>query len=170
MPDTELEEVYADRGYLKKSEASRLTSPATGLIDISFQMTRKEPSLHGFWHIAPRVAMIIFALTFLAICLMVGVFKPRKQMPADQVQAMEFAQSKGRARKDGRTGVFFEDIAGLDSILEDLKQLVEVIVISRFAHFMLCCSFSKSLTSIKLFVQSHPREFYSKVLQERERR
>ena len=169
MPE-ELEYRYWERGYLTEEEASTLTTPATGRIDISFQMTRKEPSLHAFWNTAPKVGMIVFALTFLTICLMVGVFKPRKQMPADQVQAMEFAQSKGRARKDGRTGVFFEDIAGLDSILDDLRQIVEVITITDSAILCLAaCSFSKSLRSIEMLTQSHPKEFCSKVLQERER-
>jgi hypothetical protein len=40
-------------------------------------------------------------------------------------QAMEFAQSKGQARKEGLTNVRFEDVAGLDETLTELKEVVE---------------------------------------------
>ena len=51
--------------------------------------------------------------------------RPRKQMPNDPIQAMEFAQSKGQARKDGRTGVLFADVAGCDDALRKLGYVVE---------------------------------------------
>ena len=46
-------------------------------------------------------------------------------MPNDPIQAMEFAQSKGQARKDGRTGVLFADVAGCDDALRKLGYVVE---------------------------------------------
>jgi hypothetical protein len=46
-------------------------------------------------------------------------------MPSDPIQAMEFAQSKGQARKEGMTGVLFSDVAGLDSTKEELKEVVK---------------------------------------------
>ncbi len=52
--------------------------------------------------------------------------RPRKQMPNDPIQAMEFAQSKGQARKDGRTGVTFADVAGADEAVRQLQFVVEV--------------------------------------------
>ena len=52
--------------------------------------------------------------------------RPRKQMPTDPIQAMEFAQSKGQARKDGRTGVTFADVAGCDEAVRQLRFVVEV--------------------------------------------
>lgn len=52
--------------------------------------------------------------------------RPRKQMPSDPIQAMEFAQSKGQARKDGRTGVTFADVAGCDEAVRQLQFVVEV--------------------------------------------
>lgn len=51
--------------------------------------------------------------------------RPRKQMPTDPIQAMEFAQSKGQARKDGRTGVTFADVAGCDEAVRQLRFVVE---------------------------------------------
>lgn len=47
-------------------------------------------------------------------------------MPTDPIQAMEFAQSKGQARKDGRTGVTFGDIAGMEATKTELQEIVQV--------------------------------------------
>lgn len=47
-------------------------------------------------------------------------------MPADPIQAMEFAQSKGQARKEGTTGVTFADVAGLSYIQSELQDIVSV--------------------------------------------
>ena len=52
--------------------------------------------------------------------------RPRKQMPNDPIQAIEFAQSKGQARRDGRTGITFADVAGCDEAVRELKFVVEV--------------------------------------------
>ena len=47
-------------------------------------------------------------------------------MPNDPIQAIEFAQSKGQARRDGRTGITFADVAGCDEAVRELKFVVEV--------------------------------------------
>ena len=44
-------------------------------------------------------------------------------MPTDPQQAAEFAQSKGQARKEGRTGVTFDDVAGLEPIVTELQRV-----------------------------------------------
>lgn len=44
-------------------------------------------------------------------------------MPSDPIQAMEFAQSKGQAHKEGRTGTTLADVAGLDPIVGRLQQV-----------------------------------------------
>ncbi len=49
-------------------------------------------------------------------------------MPVDAIQAMEFAQSKGRARKDGKTGTTFADVAGIGYIATELQDIVAVSV------------------------------------------
>lgn len=49
--------------------------------------------------------------------------RPRKMMPSDPIQAMEFAQSKGQAHKEGRTGITLADVAGLDPIVGRLQQV-----------------------------------------------
>jgi ATP-dependent Zn protease len=39
---------------------------------------------------------------------------------------MEFAQSKGQARKDGKTGITFDDVAGMGYIATELQDIVSV--------------------------------------------
>jgi hypothetical protein len=47
-------------------------------------------------------------------------------MPSDAFMAIEFAQSKGQARQEGKTGVKFADVAGMDQTLVELQEIVEV--------------------------------------------
>jgi ATP-dependent metalloprotease FtsH len=49
----------------------------------------------------------------------------RKKMPQDFQEAIEFAQSKGRARRDGSTGVTFDAVAGADAVLGDVRFIVD---------------------------------------------
>ncbi|KAK9909403.1 hypothetical protein WJX75_001741 [Coccomyxa subellipsoidea] len=99
--------------------------PGEQLVDVSFKMTPSQPTLHIFWSDLTGYAFAAFAFSFLFISLGLGIFKPRKQMPTDPIQAMEFAQSKGQARKDGRTGVTFADVAGCDEAVRQLRFVVE---------------------------------------------
>ena len=55
-----------------------------------------------------------------------GRCRKQKVLPGDLSEAQEFAQSKGQAQKQGRTGVRFADVAGCDPILAELKDVVEV--------------------------------------------
>jgi len=50
-------------------------------------------------------------------------------MPNDPIQAIEFAQSKGQARRDGRTGITFADVAGCDEAVRELRSVVEVSIL-----------------------------------------
>jgi ATP-dependent metalloprotease FtsH len=45
-------------------------------------------------------------------------------IPTDTIQAMEFGQSKAKSRKEGRTGVTFADVAGLDTVRDELAEVV----------------------------------------------
>ncbi|CAL8467968.1 g7506 [Coccomyxa elongata] len=99
--------------------------PGEQLVDVTFKMTPSQPTLHIFWSDLTGYAFAAFAFSFLFVSLGLGIFKPRKQMPTDPIQAMEFAQSKGQARKDGRTGVTFADVAGCDEAVRQLRFVVE---------------------------------------------
>ena len=47
-------------------------------------------------------------------------------MPSDAFMAVEFAQSKGQARQEGKTGIKFADVAGMDQTIKDLDEIVQV--------------------------------------------
>lgn len=66
-------------------------------------------------------------------------------MPSDAFMAVEFAQSKGQARQEGRTGVKFADAAGMDQTLKDLQEIVEVMyqaddLACRISYSSCCCT------------------------------
>jgi len=99
--------------------------PADRLLNLSYQWTPPEPNLSAVWDRVPALLFFSFAFSFLGICLAIGIFRPRKMMPGDPVQAMEFAQSKGKARREGMTDVRFSDVAGLDQTVVELKEVVK---------------------------------------------
>lgn len=84
------------------------------------------------WHKPPTKSefstgdMAIIAVTggvFVLASIFLGLVK-RKGLPMDQFQAIEFGQSRSEARKEGTTGVTFKDVAGLESIVGELQELV----------------------------------------------
>uniref|UniRef100_A0A7S0WQA5 AAA+ ATPase domain-containing protein n=1 Tax=Pyramimonas obovata TaxID=1411642 RepID=A0A7S0WQA5_9CHLO len=60
---------------------------------------------------------------FLFGSIWMGILK-KTGIPMDAVQAMEFAQSRSEARKEGQTGVTFKDVAALGSTVEELEEVV----------------------------------------------
>ena len=73
--------------------------------------------------------------------------RKRKVMPSDLLEAQEFAQSKAQAQKRGRTGIKFDDVAGSESTL---KQLQEVVEVSNLACLSFLASSAATLASVFL--------------------
>eukprot|EP00894_Picocystis_sp_ML_P000054 jgi/Pico_ML_1/50571/g1757.t2 len=71
------------------------------------------------------MVFILGAAGFIVVSLFFGIFKPRKAMPSDPVQAIEFGQSKGLARKEGKTSIKFDDVGGLGREVEEFQEVVE---------------------------------------------
>ena len=70
---------------------------------------------------------------------------PAHPPPPFPPQAIEFAQSKGNARRDGSTGVTFADVGGLGGTVAEMGEVVEV----RAIFFLpLPLSFSLSFLSL----------------------
>lgn len=113
------------RGWSDKTVKTNYRCPADHLLDVSFNLTPPERSLHTFWEALPVALFYGFGISFLGVALAIGIFRPRRQMPTDMFQAMEFAQSKGQARKDGSTGVKFSDVGGLGATVNELQEAVE---------------------------------------------
>ena len=111
-------------GWTKAAKGDKYICPADNLLDISFHSTPPEFSLHSFWENLPGAIFYGVGLSFLGVALALGIFKPRRQMPTDMFQAMEFAQSKGNARRDGSTGIKFDDVGGLGATVHQLMEVV----------------------------------------------
>ena len=60
---------------------------------------------------------------FIFLSIYLGIVR-KAGIPTDTIQAMEFGQSKAKSRKEGRTGVTFKDVAGLETVLEELQEVV----------------------------------------------
>lgn len=71
--------------------------------------------------------------------------RPRKAMPTDAYMAIEFAQSKGQARQEGKTGVKFNDVAGMGQTLQELQEIVEVSILMSATLHMWALSHRKRL-------------------------
>jgi len=112
-------------GWTKRARGAAYDCPADRHLNISFNYTPPEITLHGVWEMLPAVAFYAFGMSFLAAALAIGIFRPRKQMPTDMFQAMEFAQSKGTARKDGMTDVKFADVGGLGPTIHEMMDVVQ---------------------------------------------
>ena len=59
---------------------------------------------------------------FIFVSIYLGLIR-KGGLPTDQIQAQEFGQSKARSRVEGKTGVKFADVAGLDGIIEELQEV-----------------------------------------------
>lgn len=112
------------KGWTKNGSGAGYDCPADRLLNVSFHYTPPERSLHAFWELLPTIAFYGFGMSFLAGALAIGIFRPRKQMPTDMFQAMEFAQSKGTARKDGSSDVKFADVGGLGETIHEMMDVV----------------------------------------------
>jgi len=105
-------------------ERGAFDCPAERNLRVSFTRTDPEWSLAPYVDRLPSLAFLAFGFGFIFVSIGLGIFKPRKQMPSDPLQAMEFAQSKGKARRDGGVDVTFDDVAGIDSVRRDLQEIV----------------------------------------------
>ena len=62
-------------------------------------------------------------LAFMVGSIYLGIVR-KTSVPQDQFQAMQFAQSRAGARRDGTVDVTLDDVGGLENIIEDLEEVV----------------------------------------------
>ncbi|KFM28746.1 ATP-dependent zinc metalloprotease FtsH [Auxenochlorella protothecoides] len=118
----QMHEIF-NKGFSPR-KGTTYSCPADKQLSVTFHQTLPEYSLGWLFKAIPQYGIYGIALSFLAVVLAVGIFKPRKQMPIDLFMALEFAQSKGKARKDGTTGVGFADVGGIGTAIHDLNDVV----------------------------------------------
>ena len=109
-----------------EQNAATYDCPGDRLIEVKTGMIppRSNP-IRAAVDILPVVLAFSFGLGFLGVAIVVGLFRKKRGMPTDLQEAVEFAQSKGKARREGMTGVAFADVAGQDKLLGDLTFVVE---------------------------------------------
>ena len=112
------------KGWSKAVAGHGYDCPGDRHLNVAFNYTPPERTFHALWEMLPAFAFYAFGMSFLAGALAIGIFRPRKQMPTDMFQAMEFAQSKGNARKDGFTNVKFADVGGLGPTINEMMDVV----------------------------------------------
>lgn len=112
-------------GFVEQS-AEGYDCPGDRLIDLKTGMIppRANP-VRAAVELLPVALAFAFGLGFLGAAIVVGLFRKKRGMPTDLQEAVEFAQSKGKARREGMTGVAFADVAGQDKLLGDLTFVVE---------------------------------------------
>lgn len=69
------------------------------------------------------LAYSLGGLAFMVGSIYLGIIR-KTSVPQDQFQAMQFAQSRAGARRDGTVNVTLEDVGGLENIIEDLEEVV----------------------------------------------
>lgn len=79
----------------------------------------------GVFASLPLLTLIMGVLLTMCFILRYTISRRPKDFKRwDIWQGMEFSQSKAQARVDGSTGVTFKDVAGIDSAVEELQELV----------------------------------------------
>jgi cell division protease FtsH len=111
-----------------KGTATMNPAAAVGLtskMDVGFYWTKPDPIIFPPAHFVAPYAGFAAAL-FPIVVITAGIIKGqnKKAMPTDIQEAMEFAQSKENARKEGTTGVTFADVGGLGKAIYDLNEIV----------------------------------------------
>jgi cell division protease FtsH len=72
----------------------------------------------------PNIIVQTAIMSFVFAVVLFGIFRKKNRQPVDLQEALEFAQSKAKARKDGTTDVTLDDVAGLDSVKHQFEEIV----------------------------------------------
>jgi ATPase family associated with various cellular activities (AAA) len=106
-------------------ESSKLSSARLTAAPPACRRTAGPTTYHGALAVIPGVAKDIAVMSFVIVTVLLGVFRVRKnKAPSDLQEALEFSQSKAKARKDGTTGVTLADVAGMDNVVHEFHEIV----------------------------------------------
>lgn len=96
-------------------------------LDIQWQWTAADYSLGPYLKEVPKAMFWGFTYSFIAVAIGISLFTRQRKPPMDVQGAVEFAYSKADARKDGKVDVKFCDVAGMDDVISQLKEVVELL-------------------------------------------
>lgn len=104
---------------LERLASAELIESTTSTVPYTFH---QAPGREGYTKLDLGLIAIAGGV-FIFICIYLGLIR-KGGIPTDQIQAMEFGQSKAKSRMDGRTGVRFADVAGLGPVIDELQEVV----------------------------------------------
>jgi cell division protease FtsH len=102
--------------FARDSNAELMKTLREGNVDISMRSPQQ-----------PTVLWQIVSTFFLPILLIVVLFVVLRRMsnaPGGPTQTLNFGKSKARFSPEAKTGVIFDDVAGVDSAKEELQEVV----------------------------------------------
>lgn len=76
------------------------------------------------YEFVPNIILQAAIMSFVFAVVLFGIFRKKNRQPVDLQEALEFAQSKAKARKDGTTDVKLSDVAGLDVVKHQFEEIV----------------------------------------------
>jgi len=85
-------------------------------VDIGVKALRQQPI---FWQLAST-----FFVPVLIIFLLFFLFRKVNNAPGGPAQTLSFGKSKAKFTPEAKTGVIFDDVAGVDSAKEELQEVV----------------------------------------------
>eukprot|EP00746_Dinoflagellata_sp_MGD_P154369 gnl/MRDRNA2_/MRDRNA2_84769_c0_seq1.p1 gnl/MRDRNA2_/MRDRNA2_84769_c0~~gnl/MRDRNA2_/MRDRNA2_84769_c0_seq1.p1 ORF type:complete len:755 (+),score=34.34 gnl/MRDRNA2_/MRDRNA2_84769_c0_seq1:57-2267(+) len=99
-------------------------APGDKKIHVSWHWTLPEFKFSPYIKATPKILFWCFAYSFIGVVIGMSIFSRKEKPPMDVQGALEFAYSKADARKDGKTGICFRDIAGMENVVKQLKEVV----------------------------------------------
>ncbi|MDJ0510874.1 MAG: ATP-dependent zinc metalloprotease FtsH2 [Crocosphaera sp.] len=115
--DPEIEDrVQRSRVDLPMSAPDLITKLRKSDVQLESHPIRNEGALWGFLGNLLFPVLLIGALFFL--------FRRSSNLPGGPGQAMNFGKSKARFQMEAKTGIMFDDVAGIDEAKEELQEVV----------------------------------------------
>ncbi len=115
--DPEIEDrVQRSRVDLPMNAPDLITKLRKSDVELESHPLRNEGALWGFLGNLLFPILLIGALFFL--------FRRSSNLPGGPGQAMNFGKSKARFQMEAKTGIMFDDVAGIDEAKEELQEVV----------------------------------------------
>lgn len=116
VSDPEVNRTLRSRVDLPSSAPELIARLRDSNIRLDSHPVRSNGAVWGF------VGNLIFPV--LLIASLFFLFRRSSNMPGGPGQAMNFGKSKARFQMDAKTGVMFDDVAGIDEAKEELQEVV----------------------------------------------
>jgi ATP-dependent metalloprotease FtsH len=116
--------MFHDNAAWLDSRFVKYDAPGCLKLHLSWDWTPPQYKMAPYLKTTPKIAFWCFTYSFIGIVIAISIFAKPKKPPMDLQGAIEFAYSKADARKDGKVKVRFNEIAGIENVIEQLKEVV----------------------------------------------